>query len=187
MTGLYPIVSGYEKNGNMERPRIKIKKTSVDFATEIVGIIGLLLLIGLPLYYFEKLPETIPRHFGANGEADGFSGKGIIWTLPIIGMVMYVGMFWLNKYPHIFNYPQQVTKENAERLYTIGTRMIRTLNSIITCIFAYITYSTIQTSLGNQDGLGTWFTPVFVILIFGVTGYFLYQSMSKKSQTANNV
>ena len=141
----------------------------------------------MPLYYFEKLPETIPIHFVANGEADGFSGKGIIWTLPIIGMVMYVGMFWLNKYHHIFNYPQQVTKENAERLYTIGTRMIMTLNSIITCIFAYITYSTIQTSLGNQDGLGTWFTPVFVILIFVVTGYFLYQSMSKKSQTANNV
>ena len=164
----------------MERPRIKIRKTSVDFATEIAGIIGLLLLISLPLYYFDKLPQTIPRHFGANGEPDGFSGKGIIWIFPIIGIVMFVGMFWLNKYPHIFNYPQQVTKENAERLYTIGTRMIRTLYSIITCIFAYITWSIIQTALGNQDGLGTRFTPVFIIIIFGVTGYFLYQSMNKE-------
>ena len=65
--------------------------------------------------------------------------------------------------------------------------MIRTLNAIITCVFVYITYSKIQTALGNQDGLGTWFTPVFMILIFGVTGYFFYQSMNKKSQTANNV
>ena len=175
------------KTGNMERPKIKIKQTPVDIMTEIIGIIGLILLIGLPLYYFDKLPETIPRHFGANGEPDGFSGKGIIWTLPIIGVIMYVGMFWLIKYPHIFNYPQQVTKANAERLYTIGTRMIRTLNSIITCIFSYITYSTIETALGNQNGLGTWFTPVFIILMFGLTGYFLYQSMSKKSQTANYI
>ena len=175
------------KNENMERPKFKIELTPVDKATELIGIIGLLILIALPIYFFDKVPDTIPRHFGANGEPDGFSGKGIIWTLPIIGIVMYVGMFWLNKYPHIFNYPQQVTKDNALRLYTIGTKMIRTLNAIITCVFAYITYSKIQTALGNQDGLGTWFTPVFMILIFGVTGYFLYQSMNKKSQTANNV
>lgn len=171
----------------MERPRIKIEKNLVDIATEIIGILGLILLIGLPLYYFDKLPETIPRHFGANGQPDGFSGKGIIWTLPIIGIVMYIGIFWLNKYPHIFNYPQQVTKENAERLYKIVTRMIRTLNAIISCVFAYITYSTIQTALGNQNGLGAWFNLVFMILMFGITGYFLYKSMSKKSQTANNV
>jgi len=171
----------------MERPKLKIELAPVDKATELIGIIGLLILIALPIYFFDKLPEIIPRHFAANGEPDGFSGKGIIWTLPIIGIVMYVGMFWLNKYPHIFNYPQQVTKDNALRLYTIGTKMIRTLNAIITCVFVYITYSKIQTALGNQDGLGTWFTPVFMILIFGVTGYFFYQSMNKKSQTANNV
>ena len=46
-------------------------------------------------------------------------------------------MFWLNKYPHLFNYPQQITKENAERLYTVGTGMIRTINALITWIFVY--------------------------------------------------
>ena len=175
------------KNENMERPKLKIKLAPVDKATELIGIIGLLILIALPIYFFDKLPEIIPRHFGVNGEPDGFSGKGIIWALPIIGSVMYVGMFWLNKYPHIFNYPQQVTKDNALRLYTIGTKMIRTLNAIITCFFAYITYSTIQTALGNQAGLGTWITPVFVRLIWGFTIYFLYKTMSQKSQTANYV
>ncbi len=163
----------------MKRPKMKIEKTLIDIVTEIIGLIGVVLLIGLPLYYFNTLPETIPRHFGANGEPDGFSGKGIIWALPIIGVLMYVGLFWLNKYPHTFNYPQKVTEENAEGLYTMGTKMIRTLNTIITSVFAYITYSTIQTALGNQNGLGAWFTPVFMLLIFGVTGYFLFKSTSK--------
>lgn len=174
-------VSSYKKLDNMERPIIKIKKTSIDIVTEIIGVLGLILLIGLPLYYFDKLPETIPRHYGANGEPDGYSGKRMIWTLPIIGITMYLGMFWLNKYPHLFNYPQQVTKENAEILYTVGTKMIRTLNAIITCVFAYITYSTIQTAVGNQNGLGVWFIPVFLILIFGLTAYFIYKSRIKKS------
>ena len=174
------------KNEDMERPQLKIELEPIDKASELLGILGLLLLIGLPIYYFDKLPETIPRHFGANGEPDGFSGKGIIWALPAIGFIMYVGMFWLTKYPHIFNYPQQVTRENAKSLYTAGTRMVRTLNTIISCIFAYITYSTIQTALGNKSGLGTLFMLIFTIVILGTIGYFLYKSMSKKSQTANN-
>lgn len=164
----------------MARPRINIELKPVDIITELIAILGLVLLIGLPMYFFDELPDSIPRHYGANGEPDGFSEKGIIWTLPIIGVLMYVGMFWLNKYPHIFNYPQEVTKENAKRIYTIGTRMIRTLNAIITCVFAYITYSTIQTALGKQSGLGNWFTPILMMFIFGITGYFLYQSMRKK-------
>lgn len=171
----------------MERPRIKIELKPIDIVIELIGFLGLILLIGLPIYFFDQLPESIPRHYGANGEPDGFSGKAIIWMLPIIGIIMYVGTFWLNKYPHIFNYPQEVTKENAKRLYTVGTRMLRTLNAIITVVFAYITYSTIQTALGNQSGLGSWFVPIFMALIFGTTGYFLYKSMSKKSQPAHNL
>lgn len=161
----------------MERPRIKIEKTTVDIVIEIIGVLGLLLLIGMPFYFFDKLPAIIPSHFGSNGEADGFSTKGIIWTLPIIGLVMYVGMLWLNKYPHIFNYPQKLTQENAKRLYTIATRMIRTMNVFTTWVFTYLTHSTIQTALGYQNGLGDWFTPVFMMTIFGIIGYYLYKSL----------
>jgi len=98
----------------MDRPKLKIELESIDKVIEVIGIIGLILLIGLPIIYFSELPETIPRHFGFNGQPDGFSGRGIIWTLPIIGVIMYVGMFWLNKYPHTFNYPQQISNKNDE-------------------------------------------------------------------------
>ncbi|MGB5402651.1 MAG: DUF1648 domain-containing protein [Robiginitalea sp.] len=174
------------ENKNMERPKLKIKLEPIDKGIEWIGILGLVILTGLPIYFFDQLPETIPRHFGANGEPDAFSGKGIIWTLPIIGFTMFIGLYWLNKYPHIFNYPQKVTKENARRLYTTGTRMIRTLNALITWLFAYITYSTIQVALGNQSGLGTWFLPIFMISTLGTTAYFLYRSMKKDPQTAKN-
>ena len=164
----------------MKKPRPVIRLTTADIITKLVGILGLLLLIGLPIYFYNSLPDTILRHYGANGEPDGYSDNAIIWTLPVIGVIMYVGMFWLSRYPHVFNYPQEVTEDNAERLYTIGTRMMRTLNAIISCVFAYITYSTIQTSLGQQSGLGTWFTPIFMTLLFGAVGYYLFKSTSKK-------
>jgi len=169
----------------MERPKIKIELEPIDKIIEWVGVLGLIILIGLPLYYYNELPETVPRHFGANGKPDAYSGKGIIWTLPVIGFAMYFGLIWLNKYPHIFNYPQKVTQENAKRLYATGKRMIRTLNTLITWIFAYITYSTIQVALGNQSGLGTWFLPIFMISTLGTTAYLLFGLMKKEPQPGN--
>lgn len=148
----------------------------IDKLIEFIAILGLILLIVLPVYYYNVLPVTIPRHYGANGQPDGYSGKDIIWTLPIIGIILYVGLTWLNKYPHIFNYPQKVTLENAERLYSAATRMTLSLKALLICTFAYISYSTIQTALGNQFGLGTWFLPGFVVLIIGVTAYSLFKT-----------
>jgi len=172
----------------MTRPRINIKLEPIDRIIELIGIVGLLILIGLPIIYFNELPDTMPIHFGLNGQADAWSDKGTVWMLPIIGIVMYLGMFLLNKFPHIFNYPQKITKDNAEKLYRTATRMVRTLNALIACLFAYITYSTIQTALGNQNGLGDLFMPIFMILIFGTTAYFLYKSIKKeKSQATNQI
>ena len=39
-------------------------------------------LIGI----YPELPERIPIHFNAAGEVDGWGKKGMIWTLPLIGL-----------------------------------------------------------------------------------------------------
>jgi uncharacterized membrane protein len=164
----------------MTRPKIKIKSEPIDRIVESIGVIGIILLIGLPVFYYSSLPDIIPRYYGSSGEPDGFSGKGIIWTLPAIGLVMYVGMAMLNKFPHIFNYLIEITTENAERQYKIATKLLRFLNTIIACVFCYITYATIQTALGKQSGLGSYFTPIFMVLIFGIIGIYLYKSIREK-------
>lgn len=171
----------------MSKPRIHIQLTPIDWVIELIGILGLFILIGLPTIYFGKLPDIIPVHFGFNGQPDGFGSKDAIWMMPILGTLMYLGISWLNKRPHIFNYPQKVTEDNAERLYKTATRMTRTLNAIIACIFAYITFVIIQTAFGNQNGLGTMFIIIFLILILGGTGYFSYKMKQQgKSQTAES-
>ena len=163
----------------MTRPKIKIENEPIDWIVQSIGIIGIILLIGLPIFHYSSLPDIIPRHYGFNGKPDGFSGKGIIWTLPAIGLVMYAGMAILTKFPHIFNYLIEITSENAERQYKIATKLLRFLNTIIVCVFCYITYATIQTALGKQSGLGSYFTPIFMVLIFGSIGIYLYKSIKE--------
>ena len=163
----------------MDKPRIKIELDISDWIIEIIGATFLVLMIWFPLYYFHELPDTIPIHFNASGEADGFSKKNTLWILPVIGLVMYIGMFFLNKFPHIFNYPKEITEENAERQYRIATKLIRTINMLIAVSFFYIGHRTIQTALNEQDGLGTFFLPIFLLTIFGTIGIYMYQALKK--------
>ncbi len=164
----------------MERPKIRIAPDASDYIMEVIGAIFLLLMISWPLYFFQELPDSIPRHFNAAGEPDGFSQKNTIWILPSIGLVMYVGMLILNRYPHIFNYPTEITVENAERQYRAATKLIRTINVLMAASFFYIGYSTIQTALNKQVGLGTAFLPIFLLLVFGTIGIYMYQALKKK-------
>ena len=164
----------------MTKPKIKIVPEPIDRIIESLGVIGIILLVGLPIFHYSSLPDIIPRHYGFNGEPDGFSGKGIIWTLPAIGLLMYLGMAILNKFPHIFNYLIEITSENAERQYIIATKLVRFLNTIIACVFCYITYATIQTALGQQSGLGSYFAPIFIVLILGTIGIYVYKSIRDK-------
>lgn len=159
----------------MERHVISVPSTISDKMWDIIGFMALLFLMATSIWYYKDLPEIIPRHFNAYGQPDGYSSKGIIWTLPVLGCLLYVGLSWLNNFPHLFNYPQKVTEENAVQLYTLGKRMNRALKTIISCVLSYMNYAIIQTALGQQQGLGVGFTPVILILIFGTLGYFLYR------------
>ena len=63
----------------MERPRIKIKLSTIDYIVEIFGLLVLICIIIMPIYYFNDLPERLPSHFNAFGQPDSYSGRGMIW------------------------------------------------------------------------------------------------------------
>lgn len=163
----------------MKRPKLSIPQAPIDRQLDLLAIVGMILLLLLPFYFYGDLPDRIPIHYDLNGVPDGYGHKTFIWLLPGLGGLLFWGLWQLKKYPHTFNYPQPITEQNAERLYRLSVRMLRSLNAIITGVFAYITYATIQTALGNQNGLGPSFMPIFLVLLFGTLGYFYGLSMKK--------
>lgn len=122
-----------EKN----RPRIKIKRTSFDWAIEFVAFVFLLILITLPLINLKNLPETIPGHFNATGQPDGYGSRSTLFLLPMIGIFLYLLMTILEAFPHIYNFPVEITDENAPVQYLIATRLIRILKTVILVLFLY--------------------------------------------------
>lgn len=163
-----------------ERPKIFLIRTMADKLVEVLGWLILLTLWGWTIAHYSSLPDTIPTHFNAAGEADGFGGKASIITLPIIATLLFIGLTVLNRYPHIFNYPTAITQDNALRLYTLATRMLRYLKLILVVVFGGIEFMTIQHATGEATGLGVWFLPLTLMLIFLPLIYFVIKSIKEK-------
>jgi len=163
-----------------ERPRIKLELTTTDKTFELIGWLLIIAIWSLTIINYSNLPNIIPTHFNGAGQADGFGEKRMIFILPLIATVLFIGMTVLNKFPHAFSFPTNITKENAITQYTNATRMIRYLKLIIVVIFGLISFKTIQHANGQTEGLGVWFLPLILGLTFLPTMYFLAKSFVTK-------
>ncbi|MBS1517645.1 MAG: DUF1648 domain-containing protein [Bacteroidetes bacterium] len=163
-----------------ERPKLKLELTQADKTVEIIGWLLIFAVWGLTIINYQSLPNIIPTHYNGAGVADGFGAKWMILTLPLVATVLFVGITILNKFPHIFNYPTEITADNALRQYTNATRLIRYLKVIIVVIFGFIAFQTIRHANGQTEGLGIWFLPMTIGLIFIPLIYFLIKSTKTK-------
>ncbi|PQB05388.1 DUF1648 domain-containing protein [Aureitalea marina] len=161
---------------NKNRPKVRPELETADILIEMIGLMGLLVLIGLPLYYYPELPDQVPHHYGADGVPDRWGGKGIVWTLPAIGAFLYAGLWYLNRFPHIFNYMVEITQQNAIAQYRLATRLIRSLNAFTAWLFAYINYAIVQGGLKGSFDLGMWFLPTLIGGMLLLIVVFMYRA-----------
>lgn len=162
------------------RPKIKIEKDSIDQLIELVGAIFMVLMIAIPLYYFNQLPDEIPAHFGANGKVNRYDNKWTIWLLVAIGVGTYLLLNYVNKKPHTFNFPVKITEENAAIQYRIAMKSIRWINTLTACLFCYIAYYITMLALGKNSFLGINGIYIILVIYFLVIGYFLVKSNQNK-------
>ena len=162
---------GIQKEGN--RPRIRPEKEPLDMILEVAGLLGVVVMIVITAINYKGLPDQVPTHFNASGIPNDFSGKAMIWLLPGIATILYAGLLQLNRFPFIFNFPVNITEENAERLYRHACRSMRVLNLLLVIMFLYLTWQSIAVAKGQSPGLGIWFVPVNTIAILIFTIYMI--------------
>ena len=105
----------------------------------------------------------------------------LLWVLPIVGLVMYVSLTVLERFPHIYNYPVAVTNENARELYTLGRRWLSVTKTILTASLGFAFYATVQTARGQLRGLSQWYLPVLLLTLSAVTGVVLVRMWRTRS------
>ena len=168
------------KENKKSLPKIRIRRTTFDWATEFMAFVFLVVLVALPLIYYNHLPERIPVHFNGAGIPDGYGSRSNLWILPVTSLFLYLLLTILEAFPYIYNFPVEITPDNAVTQYTLATRLIRILKTVILIIFAFISYKTIKTATGETAGLGKAFLPVFLLLTFGVIIIYVVKSLNNR-------
>lgn len=156
------------------RPKTRPPKKFWDKILESIAIMGLLIGIYLAIQAWSNLPTTIPIHFDAAGNADGFGPKGMIWLLPAIGVVMVPAMLFLRRFPWLSNVPFEITEENAAYQYGLIVRLLSLLACFVSLLFLLLVYDTISIAFGGSSLLGWLFMPIFLTGIMGpIIWYFI--------------
>ncbi|HLV45450.1 MAG TPA: DUF1648 domain-containing protein [Flavobacterium sp.] len=159
-----------------KHPKIKIRLNKYDWFIEIIGYMLLIALWVITIASFQYLPDEIPTHYNAFGEADAFGDKEAIFTLPFIATLLFLLLSVVIKFPHTYSYAVEITEENAEKQYKNAVWLMRMLKVLITLIFFFIAYQTIQVALEKAFGLGSWFLPVITVITALILGFNMYKS-----------
>ena len=114
------------------------------------------------------------------GKVNGHGPKIMLLIIPILGTILNIGMTYINKYPHIFNYPVKITPENALNQYTNATKMGRYMIIALVTVFIIIVLMTVLAAKGIGNGIGDWLLPLILSIIFLPMTYFIIQAFKMK-------
>ncbi|RNF38718.1 DUF1648 domain-containing protein [Planococcus salinus] len=159
-----------------KQPVFKIEKTFLERLFDWIGIFSFLAATIFLIIEWPSIPETVPMHFDASGEADGWGPRWTIFLLLAVGLALWIGLYFLEKVPHVHNY-LNLTEQNVRQQYKNSQLLLNVLKNEILVFFSYFTWSSVQIAKGQADSLGTWALPVFLVIIFGSLGFFMIRSL----------
>jgi len=124
--------------------------------------------------------DTIPHQSNSEGTAVVSSVESIILSLSLIATFLFLGLTFLNKFPHIFNYPMKITPENAVRQYTMATRLIRFLRLFVVIIFGIVNHQFLNSVKGEAEGYQFWLIALICAFLFIPVIVFIAKSYKHK-------
>lgn len=133
------------------------------------------LAIAHALYYHGQLPDTVASHFGANGEADGWSSKTTFTALYIVTVVAmalcFVGPIWL--IPRIpdsmINMPRKdywLAPERRQATFEVINECLLWFASATMLFLLDMFHQTIQANLGGTSTLSHVWWSLGIFLVF---------------------
>lgn len=145
--------------------KMNVARIRSGLADKILQILCLAQMVGVTVYLiagWTSFPDQVPMHYGGSGEIDRLGGKGEMLLLILLWWGMYLVISLIERFPQVWNTGVKVTPENQERVYRLLKYMLVTLKLIMTTFF-----SALIVNITLCRPLGWWYTPAFVVLVFG--------------------
>jgi len=143
----------------------------------IAGLVSTGLMLGILITYWPQLPAEIPTHFNFSGTPDSWGSKQSLFFLAGVGVILYVMMLIVSRFPHLYNYLVTITESNAEKQYRMAVTFMLTMANIVIWMFAFIMWQTIRVALGQSEGLGQQFVYVILLATLGTLVVYFIASL----------
>lgn len=148
---------------------------SLDTALEILSLAAFLAPFVLIQAYWDQLPNQVPIHFDASGNADGFETKESLYIAPVIGFGSFLLLTVLSL-PIVpieaFNLPKSVDRANPVAIQ-LARRMLRWIKLVTCLLFSVIVWMQIQGALRGSTFEANLATYGLIACIFIIAGYYL--------------
>ena len=159
---------------NRSRPVLHLPRTPFEKLLEALTALGVITVIAMAIWGYFTLPAIIPTHYGLSGMPTAYGGKGPLLIVPIICICVAVLMTFVNRYPHLYNYPWPITAENAPRQYALARLLMHWITLEIVCMCCGLEWIFIQAAQGTPPDFLLLFIPAFLLaVIMTVILYFL--------------
>lgn len=158
------------------RPVLKLEYSLLDKLLIAAAFIALAVSFLLVFINLGALPSKVAVHSDAFGNVNGWGSKYTLLIVPIINLIMFISLLVLSKFPHIYNYPAEITEENAEYQYKNARFLMINMNAICTFMFAYICWQTVQLAkYGKASSI--LFIFLFILLMFIEIAYYIVKAI----------
>lgn len=125
------------------------------------------------VFAYLKLPDIVPTHFNYKGEADYYGGKGVLFFLPCIALVLTITFIALSSVPHVYNYPVKITESNAVKLYKQGMRLMLSITLMLNLMFLSLEIMMAISMANPQTHIPVWQVLIPVAIFLPVLFYYI--------------
>jgi uncharacterized membrane protein len=140
---------------------------------ELVALAGLVFAIAVVWDFYSRLPERIATHFNAEGMANGFGARSTLWMLVGIAVLLYATLSAVEGVRGVVNLKRPLAPEREKLALQESMAMVGWIKAEVCWMFAYICLAMVRNGMGLQVGLGWWFLPVTLVVVFGTCAVYM--------------
>ncbi|KPD09019.1 hypothetical protein AM501_06725 [Aneurinibacillus migulanus] len=163
----------------MQKVKLKLQTPKIGRYFNLFTLLICAISLSYILMNWSSFPDLVPSHYNALGEPDDWSNKWFIFVPLLIGFVLWIGMYFLEKNPHLHNY-SGLTESNIESLYKNSMLTINFIKNELLLMFSFSSLDNVRVAMGNKSLLGAWELPVVFILLLGTVAFFVVRSIKIK-------
>ncbi len=115
-----------------------------------------------------SLPNTIPVHYGFDGQIDEWGSKTRIFVVPVLLLVLHIGIEIVERHPKWWNTSVKVTSKNRDGVYRAAAALLASMKAVLVVSLSAV--SAVQVGGGAQP----WFLfPAIILALAAVVIFWI--------------